>query len=66
MLVQAKLRLLYEVAPLALVVEGAGGASHDGQASVLARRINAADDRSIVALGSAQEVARCVPCLACC
>jgi sedoheptulose-bisphosphatase len=57
----AKLRLLYEVAPLAFVVEAAGGSSDNGGGSVLALKVTTAEDRCSVALGSAEEVARCLP-----
>ena len=53
-----KLRLLYEVAPLAFLMEKAGGASSDGQGSVLDRRIIKTDDCCQVALGSRVEVER--------
>ena len=59
----AKLRLLYEVGPLSFIVEAAGGASHDGTGSVLQRRISSTQERSIVSLGSTQEVAKSVPSL---
>lgn len=59
----AKLRLLYEVAPLAFVVEAAGGASHNGSGSALLMHISSAEVRSQVALGSRAEVDRCLPAL---
>ena len=49
---KAKLRLLYECAPLAFVVEAAGGASHSGSGSVLDQRIDAVDTRTVISLGS--------------
>lgn len=55
----AKLRVLYETLPLAFVVEAAGGASFDGAGSALDRRLQGHDDRSIVCLGSKEEVAKC-------
>ena len=55
----AKLRVLYETLPLAFVVEAAGGASFDGTASALDRRVAGHDDRSSVCLGSTAEVERC-------
>ena len=58
-----KLRLLYECAPLAFVVEAAGGASHDGAGSILDRKIQSSGDRSIICLGSKAEVARSLPAL---
>lgn len=56
----AKLRLLYECAPVALVVEAAGGVSHDGQGSILDLVINDTSARAIIALGSAPQVAQCL------
>ena len=53
-----KLRLLYEVAPLAFLMEKAGGASSDGEGSLLDRRIVKTEDRCQVALGSRGEVER--------
>ncbi len=58
-----KLRLLYECAPLAFVVEAAGGASHDGDGSVLDRQIQSSGDRSVICLGSKAEVEKSVPAL---
>lgn len=49
---KAKLRLLYECAPLAFVVEAAGGGSHDGRGSVLDRKVDAVDQRTVISLGS--------------
>ena len=54
-----KLRCLYEVFPLAFVIEAAGGAPHDGRGPALARVLAAHDERGGVCLGSAGEVARC-------
>ncbi|KJE97314.1 sedoheptulose-bisphosphatase [Capsaspora owczarzaki ATCC 30864] len=54
-----KLRLLYEVAPLSLMIEAAGGRSTDGlNPSVMDRRVSDYDERCAVALGSSHEVAR--------
>ena len=47
-----KLRYLYEVAPLALIAEAAGGLAEDGGGRVLERRAARADERCVVALGS--------------
>lgn len=58
-----KLRLLYEVLPLALIVEAAGGASHDGRGSALARVVHTHGERGVVCLGSKAEVERCVPAM---
>ena len=51
-----KLRLLYECAPIALLVEGAGGRSSDGERSILDVPISDADQRTTICLGSAREV----------
>merc|ERR1711937_1801 len=55
---KAKLRLLYEVAPIGYVIEKAGGKSSDGEGSVLNIPVVGTEDRSQVAYGSAGEVAR--------
>jgi sedoheptulose-bisphosphatase len=55
---KAKLRLLFEVAPLGLLVEQAGGYSSDGHQSVLDKVINKLDDRTQVAFGSKNEIIR--------
>lgn len=47
-----KLRLLYECAPVAFVIEAAGGASHDGRGSVLDQIVVAADQRTVFCVGS--------------
>lgn len=61
----AKLRVLYEVLPLAFVVEAAGGAStHDGRGSALRLAAGACDARSPVALGSPLELDRACECMA--
>ena len=59
----AKLRLLYECAPLAFVVEAAGGASSNGAESVLKMKIDLLDRRTTITLGSRAEVARSEYCL---
>lgn len=53
-----KLRLVYECAPLAYVVEAAGGASSDLEKSILDQKIKNLEQRTIVALGSHEEVER--------
>ncbi|CAN1257136.1 Sedoheptulose-1,7-bisphosphatase, chloroplastic [Linum perenne] len=55
---KAKLRLLFEVAPLGLLVESAGGYSSDGHQSVLDKVIKELDDRTQVAYGSKNEIIR--------
>ena len=60
-----KLRLLYECAPLALIVEAAGGLSrgNGGRVSILDLQIDNADQRTIISLGAVEEVDRTVPAL---
>jgi sedoheptulose-bisphosphatase len=55
---KAKLRLLFEVAPLGLLIENAGGHSSDGKQSVLDKVVNNTDDRTQVAYGSKNEIIR--------
>lgn len=55
---KAKLRLLFEVAPLGFLMEKAGGYSSDGKQSVLDRVINELDERTQVAYGSKNEIIR--------
>mmetsp|Transcript_37453 Transcript_37453/g.73239 ORF Transcript_37453/g.73239 Transcript_37453/m.73239 type:complete len:322 (+) Transcript_37453:66-1031(+) len=54
----AKLRLLYEVMPMAMLVEKGGGSSSDGKESIMDRVTLSTEDRTQVALGSAKEVKR--------
>jgi len=57
---KAKLRLLYEVAPLGLIVETAGGVAIDADEnrSVLDITIDHTDHRLGVCFGSTEEVAK--------
>lgn len=56
---KSKLRVIYEVMPLAFLVEKAGGASVDMEGrGVLERRIDGCEDRCGVCLGSEEEVKR--------
>jgi sedoheptulose-bisphosphatase len=55
---KAKLRLLFEVAPLGLLIENAGGYSSDGKQSVLDKQVVNTDDRTQVAYGSRDEIIR--------
>ncbi|DBA78808.1 TPA: hypothetical protein ACH3X1_008704 [Trebouxia sp. C0004] len=59
----AKLRLLYEAAPLALVVEAAGGLAECATGSILDMTIASTDIRTMVSLGSKSEVMRSRPAL---
>jgi fructose-1,6-bisphosphatase I len=52
-----KLRLLYECAPLAFVVEAAGGRASTGRGRVLDLRIKSLHQRAPLAIGSRDEVA---------
>jgi len=54
---QGKLRLLYEAAPLALVVEQAGGAATDGRRNILDIKPAALHQRTPLIIGSKQDVA---------
>ncbi len=54
----ARLRVLYEAAPLAFVVEAAGGAGSTGKARLLDVVPRSLHERTPVALGSRAEVAR--------
>src|SRR2546421_560962 len=54
---QGKLRLLYEAAPLALVVEQAGGAAIDGKQNILDIEPHALHQRTPLIIGSKQDVA---------
>lgn len=59
----AKLRLLYECAPLAFIVESAGGQSSNGADSLLHQIIESLDVRTAICLGSASEVEKGKQCL---
>jgi fructose-1,6-bisphosphatase I len=52
-----KLRLLYECAPLALLIEEAGGSASDGQRRILDIEADEAHQRTPIAIGSAEDVA---------
>ena len=54
---QGKLRLLYEAAPLAFVVEQAGGAAIDGQRRILEIEPKQLHQRTPLIIGSKQDVA---------
>ncbi|KAK7287178.1 hypothetical protein RIF29_00279 [Crotalaria pallida] len=55
---KAKMRLLFEIAPLGLLIENAGGYSSDGHQSVLDKVITNIDERTQVAYGSKNEIIR--------
>jgi fructose-1,6-bisphosphatase I len=52
-----KLRLLYEAAPLAFVIEQAGGAASDGRRNILDITPTALHERTPLIIGSKQDVA---------
>jgi fructose-1,6-bisphosphatase I len=54
---QGKLRLLYEAAPLAYVVEQAGGAAIDGERNILDIKPSELHQRTPLIIGSKQDVA---------
>lgn len=54
----AKLRLLYEAIPMALLIENAQGASSDGTQSLLEVPVQHCEQRTPVCLGSVEEVQR--------
>jgi fructose-1,6-bisphosphatase I len=54
---EGKLRLLYECAPLAFVVEAAGGRASTGRGRVLDLRADSLHQRAPLAIGSSDEVA---------
>ena len=49
---------------MAFIIEAAGGASHNGTSSVLDCKVNAVEERTVICLGSKQEVDRSIPALA--
>jgi sedoheptulose-bisphosphatase len=55
---KAKLRVLYEVLPIAYVMEKGGAMSSNGSGSCLDIKVGACEDRSQVCYGSAGEVSR--------
>ncbi|KAL8439916.1 hypothetical protein Efla_004841 [Eimeria flavescens] len=52
----AKLRIVYEVAPMALLVEAAGGCTSDGKGSALDVSIEKMDQRTAFCCGTEEEV----------
>lgn len=57
--VNGKLRLLFECAPMSLLVEQAGGASSDGKQRILDKPLEKLDQRTPIFIGSKEEVKRC-------
>ena len=58
-----KLRLLYECGPMAYLMEQAGGASSDGEGSILDVKVKDLHQRSPIFLGAQEEVQRAVAAL---
>jgi len=56
---KGKLRVLYEAAPLALIVEQAGGAASDGSLRILDLQPTSLHERTPLFLGSPRDVAEC-------
>ena len=54
---QGRLRLLYETAPIAFLIEQAGGEATDGQARIMERVAARIHERSPLVFGSTEEVA---------
>lgn len=54
-----KLRLLFECAPMALLVTEAGGAASDGKIDILEKSLTKLDQRTPIYIGSKAEVERC-------
>ena len=56
---QGKLRLLFECAPMAFLMEQAGGSATDGNVRILDKKINQLRERSPIFLGSSAAVEEC-------
>ena len=54
-----KLRLLFECAPMSLLMEQAGGASTDGKVRILEKTVEKLNQRTPIFIGSKEEVKRC-------
>jgi fructose-1,6-bisphosphatase I len=61
---EGKLRLLYELNPMAYLIEQAGGAASDGRRRILDIRPEKIDDRAPVFIGSSEAVAMAERCIA--
>lgn len=53
---RGKLRLLFELQPMAFIIEQAGGRSTDGQSDILSLKVESLDQCSPVYMGSTTEV----------
>lgn len=56
---EGKLRLLFECAPMAFLMEKAGGAATDGEVRILEKLLTKLDQRTPIYVGSKEEVRRC-------
>jgi len=56
---EGKLRLLFECAPIALLMEQVGGAASDGQMRILDKKVEDLNQRTPIYVGSKGEVERC-------
>jgi fructose-1,6-bisphosphatase I len=63
---EGKLRLLYELNPMAFLIEQAGGAASDGHQSILDIQPRKIDDRAPAFIGSKEAVAMAEQCIAEC
>lgn len=54
-----KLRVLFECAPMSLLMEQAGGAASDGEMRILEKELTKLDQRTPIFIGSKAEVKRC-------
>lgn len=61
---EGKLRILYECAPMSLLMEQAGGAGSDGKIRILDKVVEKLDQRTPIFIGSTDEVERCKKYLA--
>ncbi len=57
---EGKLRLLYECAPMAMLMEQAGGSASNGKKPILEIVAEKLDQRTPIFIGSAEEVKRCM------
>lgn len=56
---EGKLRLLFECAPISLLIEQAGGRSSDGMKRILEKKVENLHQRTPIFIGSSGEVDRC-------
>jgi fructose-1,6-bisphosphatase I len=54
---QGKLRLLFELQPMAFIVEQAGGRATDGKEDILSLKVASVNQRAPIYIGSVAEVA---------